>query len=241
MSEGTAPPVVLPAQRWMVVPKIANDRAHQRIWAEICEGAFRPPDAREASRIEALHAIFVPFWRFDIARVDEAQRLEQERLAALGIPPQPSNDPTTGWMVCAASVFPFEIKHPASILPGDTRPVLTHPALLQPGDPDPRYGWEVLDADVDEITARALAHASFQRLALDPSVLLNEREIVIQTVHFVRYPVWFARYRHRVHQAPSRDGLFYVGISAVDETPITALHPSKLAAGAAKIRKLFGI
>jgi hypothetical protein len=56
----------------------------------------------------------------------------------------------------------------------------------------------------------------------------------------VRYPVWFARYRYRGEAAPAGDDLFYVGISAVDETPITALHPSKLRAGAANVKRFFG-
>jgi hypothetical protein len=39
--------------------------------------------------------------------------------------------------------------------------------------------------------------------------------------------------------AQEADDLFYVGISAIDGAPVTAVHPSKLRAGAAKIRKLF--
>jgi hypothetical protein len=116
-----------------------------------------------------------------------------------------------------------------------------HVALLQAGDPDPRYGWEVLDADIDEATARALATASYRKLALDPSMLLNEHEVVVRTIHFVRYPLWFARYRYRGQASSSPGGLFHVGISAFDEAPVTALHPSKLMAGAAKLRKLFGM
>jgi hypothetical protein len=99
----------------------------------------------------------------------------------------------------------------------------------------------VLEADVDEATARALAAASFRKLALDPSVLLHEDQIVIRSIHFVRYPLWFARYRYRGQAAPTRDGLFHVGISAVDEACIAAVHPSKLLAGAAKLKKLFGL
>jgi hypothetical protein len=56
-------------------------------------------------------------------------------------------------------------------------------------------------------------------------------------IHFVRYPVWFARYRYRGEAAPDGDDLFYVGISAVDGTPITARHPSKLRAGAARVKR----
>src|SRR5262249_5459356 len=113
-------------------------------------------------------------------------------------------------------------------------------AALVPGDPDPVYGWEVLDADVDDSAARALAIASFRKNSLEPEALFNESAIDVLSSHFVRYPVWFARYRYRGEAAPTADGLFYVGSSAVDEAPITALHPSKLRAGAAKLKKLFG-
>jgi SLOG cluster4 family len=64
--------------------------------------------------------------------------------------------------------------------------------------------------------------------------------LTVHAIHFVRCPVWFARYRYRGEAAAAdADDLFYVGISAVDEAPITAAHPSKLRAGAAKLRKLF--
>ena len=45
----------------------------------------------------------------------------------------------------------------------------------------------------------------------------------MRALHFVRYPVWFARYRYRGDAAPEGNDLFYVGISAVDGAPITAV------------------
>ena len=51
MDQGSAPPPVppvFPAERYMVMPRVARDRAEVRVRAEICEGAFRPPDAAEA-------------------------------------------------------------------------------------------------------------------------------------------------------------------------------------------------
>jgi hypothetical protein len=223
------------------VPRIGRDRAEPRIVAEICDGALRPPDAREATRMEALYALFVPFWRVDIRRWDEAQRIAEERAGYLGVPAgMGPGDATTGWMVCAQSTFPYELKHPQSMIPSDSRPILLDAASLRPGDPDPSYGWEVVGADVDEATARAFATSSYRKLSLEANNPFAQTEIGVAVVHFVRYPVWFARYRYRDQTAPSRDGMFHVGISAVDETCIAALHPSKLMAGAARIKKLFG-
>ena len=144
------------------------------------------------------------------------------------------------WMVCVRADFPYELKHPSTPIPGDARPIMLHPTALAPGDPDPAQGWETLDADVDDGTARALATLSFQKHSLEPSVVFNDAEIVVLAIHFVRYPIWFARYRYDAEVAPTRDGLFHVGISAADGTPVTALHPSKLRAGAARLKKLFG-
>lgn len=237
------PPVVLPEQRHLVVPRIGRERAEPRILSEIYDGALRPPDAREASSIEAPRAMFVPFWRVDVRRLDEQTRLQEERIGYLGVPVshEGADDPHAAWMVCAVSGFPYEMRHPASPIPGDSKPLALHLGYVQPGDPDPAWGWEVLDADIDVATARALAVNSFRKFAIDPGVLLGDTEIHVRAIHFVRYPVWFARYRYGGQNAPTRDGLFHVGISALDEAPITAVHPSKLAAGAAKIKKLFGI
>jgi hypothetical protein len=241
MSQGVPSPPVLPGERYLVVPRIGQDLAEPRLVAEICEGPFRPPDAREAASIEALYSLFVPFWRVDIRRWDEAQRLEEQRKGYLGVPSgHDLGDATTAWMICASTSFPFEIKHPTSIVPSDAKPLLLHASSLRPGDPDQSHGWAVLDADVDEAAARALATASYRKLSLDANALFAQAEIAIYAIHFVRYPVWFARYRYRGQAAPTPDGAFHVGISAVDETCITALHPSKLLAGAARLRKLFG-
>jgi hypothetical protein len=235
------PPPVLPAERYMVMPRIGRDRAEPRIRAEICDGAFRPPDAAQAAMIEGVYAAFVPFWRVDIRRWDEAQRLAETRAGYLGVPvsQQGPGDAAAAWMVCAQSTFPYEMKHPSSMIPGDARPLLLHLASLQAGDPDPSYGWDALDADVEEGAARALATASFRKFSLEAN--FANAEVAIHAVHFVRYPIWFARYRYKGEVAPSRDGVFYVGISAVDESCVTALHPSKLAAGAAKLRSFFGL
>lgn len=54
-------------------------------------------------------------------------------------------------------------------------------------------------------------------------------------------PVWFARYRYRGEATPSGNDLFYIGISAADGIPFTAEHPSKLRAGAARVKRFFGL
>lgn len=245
MDQGPAPPppLVLPGARYLVVPRLGREAAEPRVRAEICEGALRPPDAAQATRVESLHAVFVPFWRVDIRRWDEAQRLAETRTGYLGVPvsQQGPGDAAAAWMVCAQSSFPYELKHPGSLLPGEVRPLLLHAASLQPGDPDPSYGWEALDADVDEGAARALATASFRKFSMEPGIMFAQAEVAVNAVHFVRYPVWFARYRYRDERAPTRDGLFHVGLSAVDGTTVTALHPSKLLAGTARLKKLFGL
>ena len=226
------------------MPRIGRDRAEPRILAEICDGPFRPPDARIAATIEPAQALFVPFWRVDIRRWDDAQRLEEERLGYAGIPVGLGpGDSGTAWMVCAQTAFPYEIKHPTSMIPSDSRPILLHASSMRPGDPDPTYGWAVVDPDLDERTARGMAIAAYRRLSLDANALLAHVEQIessVHTIHFVWYPVWFARYRYQGQNAPTRDGLFHVAISAVDEACIAAVHPSKLLAGAARIKKLFG-
>lgn len=246
MSQAFAAPVphrVLPAPRFLVVPQLGHEAAVARIRAEICDGAFRPPDAAEASRIETLQSLFVPFWRVDIGLPSHAVRISQERRAYLGVPISQlgPGDGRSAWMVCARHRFPYEMKHPTLAIPGDARPLLLPTTLIQAGDPDPAWGWAEVEADVDDAAAETLAMGSYRQLAIEPNALLGDAEPQVRAMHFVRYPVWLARYRYRADIAPSADGCFHVGISAIDGAPISALHPSKLAAGAAKLKKLFGL
>jgi hypothetical protein len=228
----------------MVVPRIGYERAQQVIFAEMCDGPLRPPDARAAARVESIYSLFVPFWRVAFQRTGDADRLTQEYAGHIGVPVEQrgSSDAASAWMVCGRLCFPYEMKHPAAIVvPGDPRPLTLHTGAMVRGDPDPSYGWEVLDADVDEATARSVAITPPRQAALDPSAFFAAQGALVTGVYFVRYPVWFARYRYGGEAAQRGTDLFYVGISAVDEMPITALHPSKLAAGAAKLKKFFGI
>lgn len=237
------PAPVLPPERHVVWPRFGWDRAEPRLRAEMCDGAFRPPDAAGATSIEAAYALFVPFWRIEIARPEDALRAADQRAGYLGVPMSQASALGTSppWMVCARTAFPFEVRSPTTIIPGDARPIALHPTAMVQDDPDPSQGWEIVDADIDQSTGRELAEAAYHKRAPELSALLSGAEPVIRGVHFVRYPIWFARYRYRTESAPTRDGLFYVGISGWDESPVTALHPSKLLAGAAKLRKMFGL
>jgi hypothetical protein len=245
VAKGFAPSLprpVLPEERYHVAPRTGAARAEQRIREEISTGTFRPPDADTAATLEEAYALFVPFWRVDIQRSDTSLKLTQVRIGTFGVPVpyQSGSEAKATWMVCARTAFPYEMKHPSTLLSGDARPLTVNLAALEHGDPSLRGGWEVLDADVDERQARELAAASLRRHAATPAALMTESEVTVHAIHFVRFPVWFARYRYRGEAAAAdSDDLFYVGISAVDEAPITATHPSKLRAGAAKLRKLF--
>lgn len=246
MAQAYAAPVplrILPSARFLVMPQIGHDAALTRIRAEICDGALRPPDAAEASRLESVESLFVPFWRVDIGQPLYALRTSQERRAYLGVPISElgPGDGRSAWMVCARHRFPFEMKHPTLAIPGDARPLLLPTMLVQAGDPDPAWGWAEIEADLDDLAAETLAMGSYRQFAIDPALLTGDAEPHVRAMHFVRYPIWLARYRYRAESAPSADGCFHVGISAVDGAPITALHPSKLAAGAAKLKKLFGL
>ena len=93
---------------------------------------------------------------------------------------------------------------------------------------------------MDEGRARALAATTLARMSRSANGLFAESEVSVNAIHFVRYPIWFARYRYRGAAASAEQDLFYVGISAVDGAPVTADHPSKLRAGAARIKRFFG-
>lgn len=236
------PAAVLPNEHYFVAPRVGASKAEARIKEEMCDGAFRPPDAAEASTLEEAYALFVPFWRIEIQRSDSAVSFAQVRVGSVGIPipQQQSSEAKATWMVCARTAFPYEMKHPSTLLPGDAKPLTLSLAALASGEPSLAGGFEVLDADVNETQAKAIANASLGRSSSTSQGLFLESQVTVHSIHFVRYPIWFARYRYS-GQANDGNDLFYVGISAVDGTPITAQHPSKLRAGAAKVRRFFGI
>jgi hypothetical protein len=238
---------VLPDERYRVGPRIGPTRAEKRIQEEICDGTFRPPDAAKLATIEEAYALYVPFWRVDIQRTDSALRLSSMRVGNVGIPipHQQTSDAKATWMVSARTTFPYKMKNPSTLIAGDAKPLVVNLAALEHGEPDTDGGWEVLDADVDEPKARHLAGGALATSSIGSGLtVMKESEYTVHAIHFIRYPVWFARYRYRgeaARPAIERDDLFYVGISAVDGAPITALHPSKLRAGAARIKKFFGL
>jgi hypothetical protein len=240
-----APPLsapVLPEERYFVAKAIERDRAEQRIHEAICEGAFRPPDATRAARIDDLHALYVPFWRMDLQRTDESLSLTPVQVGKIGIPiPRTrTTDARATWMVCARTSFPYVMKHPSTLLPGDAKPLVVGLEALAHGDPDASGSWEVLDADVPQSQARHVGGASLARYGggwVRHDIATNT-ELTVHAVHFVRYPVWFARYRYDGVATPA-EGTFHVAVSAVDGQCLAARHPSKLRAGAAKVKGFF--
>jgi hypothetical protein len=234
---------ILPSERYHVVPQLGPTKAEAKIKEEITDGTFRPGDAVDNAKIEEAFALFVPFWRVDIHRADTALRFGQLRVGQVGvpIPHQSSSEAKACWMVCARTAFPYEMKHPSTLLPGDAKPLVVSLAALAHGEPDTYGGWEILDADVDEAKAKQIATRALAGSSSNAGGLFSESEVTVHAMHFVRYPIWFARYRYRGEAAEAGKDLFYVGISAVDGLPITADHPSKLRAGAAKVKRFFGL
>ncbi len=228
---------VLPDERYHVVPRFGPTKAEARITEEFTDGTFRPPDAAKNARIEEAYALFVPFWRVDIHRSDTALRLGRLRVNGIPLPTQDSSEAKAVWMVCARTAFPYEMKHPSTLLPGDAKPLTLSLPALATGDPDTTGGWELLDADVSEEKARSVAGSTLARHSGSAGALLGESEVTVHACHFVLYPVWFARYRYRGDANPEGNDLFYVGVSAVDGVPITAEHPSKLRSGAARVKR----
>lgn len=229
----------LPDERYHVVPKVGPTRAEKRIVEEMTDGTFRAPDAKDNARIEEAYALFVPFWRVDMQRSDQALRLGRIRVGNVPLPTQESTEAKATWMICARTAFPYEMKHPSTVFAGDAKPLSVSLAALEHGEPDVDGGWEIIDADVDRARAESIAASSLARFSSGAHGLFTDSQVATNAIHFVRYPVWFARYRYRGDAAPDGNDLFYVGISAVDGTPITAEHPSKLRAGAARVRRFF--
>ncbi len=234
----TLPNSTAPAERYHVAPTIGPKRAEAMIMDIICDGTFRPPDARDNAHIEEAFALYVPFWRIDISRSDFAVRLSGLRVGGVPIPTARTTEADAVWMICGRTAFPYEMKHPSTLLAGDAKPLTVSLAELSPGKPT-MDGWERLQADVDDKRAARLAAAELGKRSGSANALIGDSQVTTNALHFVEYPIWFARYRYRGDSNPTGKDLFYVGISAATGLPVTAEHPSKLRAGAARIRRLF--
>jgi len=237
------PRPVVPAERYHVRSEIKPSRAEALIMNVITDGTFRPPDAADKARIEEAYALYVPFWRVYIQRADTGIRFAQVRVGSVGvpIPHERSTEAKATWMVCARTAFPYEMKHPSTLIAGDAKPLVVSLAALSHDAPDTYGGWEILDADVDEWRLEEIAGGSLAKSSASSVAFLSESQITVHAMHFVLYPIWFARYRYRGDANPDGNELFYVGISAVTGEPVTAEHPSKLRAGAARVKKFLGI
>jgi hypothetical protein len=228
---------VVPDERYHIVPRIGPTKAEALITAEMRDGTFRPPDAEENAHIEEAFALFVPFWRIDMYRADRALRLGNLRVNGIPIPTQQDTEAKAVWMVCARTAFPYEMKHPSTLLPGDAKPLTVSLAALTEGDPDLKGGWQLLDADVTEARARTTAASFLARHSGAAGALIGESEVTVNAIHFVMVPIWFARYRYRGAASSDGNDLYYVGILATDGVPVSASHPSKLRSGAARVKK----
>ena len=225
-------------ERYHVAPSVGPRRAEAMMDDIIRDGTFRPPDAKTNAKIEEAFALYVPFWRVDIERSDFAVRLSGVRVGGVPIPTARTTEADAVWMICARTAFPYEMKHPSTWLAGDAKPLSVSLAALVPGRPT-MEGWERIHPDVDQDRAVRLATAELGKRSGSANALIGESKVNTRAVHYVEYPIWFARYRYR--GAASSDGkdLYYVGISAVTGEPITAEHPSKLRAGVARVKSFF--
>jgi len=248
-----APPVklpILPEERYYLPPRIARADAEKLAHAAITSGTWRPPDAAKVARIEPALALFVPFWRMDIQRTDESLRVNTVRVGTVGIPiPRPvMRRARATWMICARTSIPYEMKDERTLIQGEVKPLAVNPAALVAGEPATCMRsdeWEVVDADVSEKDARnAGAEALENRNAPNASQgsvteIACKTDVVVHAVHFVRHPIWFVRYRYEGVASSGKDDLFFVGLSGDTGECVLARHPSKLRAGAAKVKGFF--
>src|SRR5689334_3812798 len=91
----------LPDEIFWAKPTIGATLAEQRTIDEITDGTFRPPDAKDKASIEEAYALYVPFWRIDMERSDQALRLGRIRIGNVPLPTQESTEAQAVWMICA--------------------------------------------------------------------------------------------------------------------------------------------
>lgn len=142
--------------------------------------------------------------------------------------------------ICARTVVPYEPKLPSFFGPISGTPPLaieTNDLTALANAEHELAAGEVVDADVDEARAEALASAMLIRAVSPRSAIYAKYEPRISSTTFCLFPIYWARYRYdgEARRHPGEE--FFVAISARTGDVVMEKHPSAVRAGLTKLRK----
>lgn len=241
----TFPPIpspVVPAQPFVAPATLDAERGREALVRAVREGILRPADIDVAAIAEPV-LLYVPFWRVAVSVDGFHVGL---RTVTSGGGGQSFPIPSGGFrhkdgvvMLAARAAFPYEAKLPPSVQIAGTAPVAlgTNELVAREGAEGVLAAGEVVDADLDEARARAIAGAMFVRAVSPSNALYSKYEPIVHSCIFCWYPVYYARYRYEGEARRHEGEEFFVSVSGRTGAVIAAKHPSAARAVTSKLRR----
>ncbi|HEY8080274.1 MAG TPA: hypothetical protein VIF62_39360 [Labilithrix sp.] len=234
-------PVV--ASETFVVPAVLDlVQGRAAVRHVVTEGLLKPSDI-EGADVEHASLLYLPFWRVDVS-VDGFHigigSMTGSNGRAIPIPTGGAHHREAAVMVCARTIVPFELRLPSFFR-------ISGPPALEVGVvdivPESRARealavGEVVDADVSREQGERTASSLVLDAVRARNAIYQKYEPQIRSTTFVRYPVYYARYRYEGEARRHAGEQFFVMISGKTGMVVNAKHPSTMRAMATRLRKL---
>lgn len=208
-------------------------------------GPLRPFDIAR-TEVDEPEAIWVPFWRVEVAvqafHVTFSDRRVGDDGLSLPVPSGTATHKPATVMVCARSDFPYEPKLPSlrDRVSGSQPIDVALEAMFAPAVPEmlDANGARVLDADIGSERAEGIVVGVLLESVGPLHVVHAKYEPKIEPAVFCLYPIYFARYTYNGEARRQRDEELFVAVSAVTGHVVSARYPSVARSVAAKVRRL---
>lgn len=231
---------VLPAEVFVAPATLEAGQGREAVQRAVKEGILKPSDIDGAELADPV-LLYVPFWRvavtvdgFHIGLTTATARSGR----SIPIPTGGARHKDGVVMICARTLVPYEPKLPsffgkiagAPPLELGLNELVPVPGALAAG--------EIVDADVDQARAEAIASSMLLRAVSPSSALYAKYEPKIHASTFCLYPLYYARYRYEGEARRHAGEEFFVAVSGRTGEVVAAKHPSAVRAVTTKLRKL---
>jgi hypothetical protein len=242
----TFPPLpqpVLAAEVLVAPATLEAAQGREAVQRAVKDGILKPSDIDGAELADPA-LLYVPFWRVAVT-VDGFHIGLSTATARSGrsipIPTGGARHKDGVVMICARSIVPYEPKLPSFFGKIAGAPPLelgTSELVAVPDAQDALAAGEVIDADVDQARAEAIASGMLLRAVSPSSALYAKYEPKIHASTFCLYPLYYARYRYEGEARRHSGEEFFVAVSGRTGEVVAAKHPSAVRAVATKLRKV---
>lgn len=237
-------PVEPPPEDYVAPALLDASQGKAAVERAIKDSFFRPADIA-GTKIDAAALVYAPFWRMTVS-VD-GFHLGLSFVGINGrtvpIPRGGANHRDAVIMISARTLVPYEPKLPSWLdNVGRTPPLEVAPNEVLPiGAEAAREALakgELVEADVSKEQAEKYACGMLLRSIDARNAFYAKYTPELRAAAFVRYPLYYARYRYSGEARRHAEEDLFVAVSGRSGEVVSAKHPSAPRAVAAKIRRL---